>query len=111
MFYHNTNFKGGSVFRGRVKYLVRRYGSKLRSTILKVPHHGSKTSSTARFINAVKPEVAIISAGVLNRFHHPAKKVIERYKKNNIKIYRTDLDGAITITTDGLRYKIKTFVE
>ena len=92
------------------EYLVRKYGNKLRSTILKVPHHGSKTSSTTRFINAVNPEVAVISAGFLNRFHHPAKKVIERYKKNSVVIYRTDLDGAITITTDGLKYKITTYI-
>lgn len=93
------------------EFLVKQYGSKLRSTILKVPHHGSKTSSTNSFINAVKPKVVVISAGVLNRFHHPAKKVVERYKRRNIKIFRTDLHGAVTITTDGLKYNIKTFIE
>tara|TARA_B100000315_G_scaffold158829_1_gene147408 strand:- start:12872 stop:14557 length:1686 start_codon:yes stop_codon:yes gene_type:complete len=93
------------------EYLVRQYGNKLRSTILKVPHHGSKTSSTTRFINAVKPKVAIISAGFLNSFQHPAKKVIERYEKYSTKIYRTDRDGAITITTDGVKYKIKTYID
>ena len=92
------------------EYLVKKNAGKLRATILKVPHHGSKTSSTVRFINAVKPQVAVISAGRLNRFRHPAKEVIQRYEKNNVKIYRTDLDGAVTITTDGLEYEIKTFV-
>ena len=93
------------------EYLVRLHGNKLRSTILKVPHHGSKTSSTTSFIKAVKPEVAIISAGYMNRFQHPAKKVVDRYKKNSIKFHRTDLEGAITITTDGLKYKIKTYID
>lgn len=93
------------------EYLVKRYGDKLRSTILKVPHHGSRTSSTNHFLNAISPEVAVISVGALNRYRHPAKRVIERYKKNNIKILRTDLNGAITITTDGLKYKVGIFVK
>lgn len=92
------------------EYLVKKYGHELQATILKVPHHGSKTSSTHSFLNAVKPAVGIISVGALNSYHHPAKQTLERYKKNNIKIFRTDLNGAITITTDGVKYKIDTFM-
>jgi len=92
-------------------FLVKKYGDELHSTILKAPHHGSKTSSTTAFLKAVNPEVAVFPVGALNRYRHPSKQVINRYKKNNIRIFRTDLNGATTISTDGLKYYIETFIE
>ncbi|MFN8674538.1 MAG: DNA internalization-related competence protein ComEC/Rec2 [Candidatus Sericytochromatia bacterium] len=73
----------------------------LKSTILKVPHHGSKTSSTEDFLEKVKPELAIISVGKNNVYKHPANEVLERLNKINTKILRTDLDGGIIIETNG----------
>jgi competence protein ComEC len=71
--------------------------NELHSTVLKVPHHGSKTSSTAQFIAAVHPEVAVISDGYLNRFHFPSEQVLDRYAESGATVLRTDLDGAVTI--------------
>jgi competence protein ComEC len=75
-------------------------GVDLRSTVLKVPHHGSKTSSTAEFIEAVHPAAAVISVGYMNRFHFPAPQVIDRYDQAGVNTFRTDLDGAVmTVAT------------
>ena len=85
-------------------------GYELQSQIIKVPHHGSTTSSSLKFIRRVKPEIAIILAGRDNRFEHPHIETIRRYKKIGSKIYRTDIHGAIIIYTDGKQYKIKTLL-
>jgi competence protein ComEC len=75
----------------------------LRSTILKVPHHGSRTSSTAAFLDAVSPRHAVVSAGYDNRFGMPHAEVIDRYRERGTRIWRTDQDGAIVfrIAADG----------
>ncbi len=77
----------------------------LRAQVLKVPHHGSRSSSGAAFVAAVRPEVALISAGYQNHFHHPHLEVLERYEASGIRLLRTDLDGAISVemTADGMR--------
>lgn len=75
----------------------------LRSEILKVPHHGSDTSSSAQFIDAVRPRFAIYSLGQRNQFQLPHREVVERYKERNCKQLRTDQLGAITVKSDGKR--------
>jgi competence protein ComEC len=67
----------------------------LKSTLLLVPHHGSKTSSSAAFLDAVQPKIAIVQAGYRNRFGHPASSVIDRYKERNIKVIDTAHCGAL----------------
>jgi competence protein ComEC len=89
--------------------LVRMAGDKLKSTFLIAPHHGSKTSSTEAFLDKVRPEYVIISAGYMNQFNLPNLSVLERYKKKDYKIYRTDLNGAIYITTDGKSFEIEAY--
>jgi competence protein ComEC len=69
--------------------------------VLKVGHHGSKTSSIAPFLDAVSPEVAIVSAGYENSFGHPHPDVIKRLEARHAAILRTDLDGLVTVSTDG----------
>lgn len=69
----------------------------LNSTILKVAHHGSKSSSTQNFIEKVNPKIALIGVGKNNTFGHPNEGVIERLEKINAKIYRTDRTGEIII--------------
>lgn len=86
---------------------VNRYGNGLRSTVLKLPHHGSSESSSVPFLNSVMPEVAIISCGRNNPFGHPGKDVLARVEKMGTKIYRTDIDGAICIISDGKSYRIR----
>ncbi len=73
----------------------------LKAKILKVAHHGSKYAITQDFVDRVKPEVAIISCGDWNRYGHPSQVVLDRLKAANVKLYRTDLQGEITITTKG----------
>jgi competence protein ComEC len=67
----------------------------LKSTVLLVPHHGSKTSSSAAFLDAVQPQLAVVQAGYRNRFGHPAASVMERYKERNIKVIDTAHCGAL----------------
>ena len=82
----------------------------LNSTVLKVAHHGSKTSSTKDFLNAVNPQYAIIGVGKNNNFGHPADITIQNLETKNIRIYRTDEMGEITILTNGNTIKfVKTF--
>jgi competence protein ComEC len=73
----------------------------LQSRVLKISHHGSKYASSGDFLNRVKPEVAIVSCGAWNRYGHPAQAVLDRLRAANVKLYRTDLQGEITITTRG----------
>jgi competence protein ComEC len=77
--------------------------------ILKVPHHGSATSSSPEFLRLLQPDIAVISAGRGNTFGHPAAVVLERYRNLGAAIYRTDRDGAILIETDGFTVRIGTF--
>ena len=75
----------------------------LRAHIVKVPHHGSKTSSSAEFLDAVRPEYAVFSIGQGNRYRFPSKMVVERYRERGCRILRTDWLGAIRLRTDGRR--------
>ncbi|HEV3011143.1 MAG TPA: ComEC/Rec2 family competence protein, partial [Burkholderiales bacterium] len=68
-----------------------------RTDVLLVPHHGSRTSSSAEFIAAVAPTWAVVPAGYRNRFGHPAREVLERYAGAGVRVLRTDLDGAVSV--------------
>ena len=81
-----------------------------RRRILKVGHHGSRTSTSRELLEHWRPEIAIISAGRGNTFGHPAPEVLRRLDSIGAAIYRTDLDGQVTIDTDGDRVRIRTFV-
>ena len=83
----------------------------LKSDILKIPHHGSKTSSTDKFLECVNPKIALIGVGK-NNFGHPSEEVIERLKSKNIKVYRTDLNGEIEIRVNNKnRINVKTLIK
>ena len=73
----------------------------LKANVVKVAHHGSKYATSEEFVKRVKLEAAIISDGAWNRYGHPAQVVLDRLKAANAKVYRTDLQGEITITTKG----------
>ncbi len=81
----------------------------VKSTVLKVAHHGSKTSSSLEFLRAVNPICAVICVGYGNNFGHPRAEVLENLEKINAKIYRTDKNGLIKFTTDGKKLTTSTF--
>lgn len=83
------------------EYLVRLYGDTLRCDVLKVGHHGSRTSSSPGFVKAVSPAYGIISAGKDNTYGHPHQEVMDTLKSFGVKILRTDELGTITFVTDG----------
>jgi competence protein ComEC len=76
----------------------RALGQPVAADVLKVPHHGSRTSSTAELVEAVAPDVAVMSLGWQNRFRFPAAEVVARYQAAGARVLRTDRDGAITFT-------------
>lgn len=81
----------------------------LRADIVKVPHHGSDTSSGAPLIRQLGPAAAIVSAGRDNLFGHPHPSVLDRYESHSVRVLRTDLDGAIEIRSDGRRTWIRSW--
>lgn len=94
------------------KQIVSKYkNEELKSNILKVAHHGSKTSSTNEFINKVKPQISIIGVGENNKFGHPNMQTLQMLQIYGSKIYRTDVTGEITIKVNKKgKVRIKTHV-
>src|SRR5262249_39258411 len=84
-------------------------GTELHADILKVGHHGSKTSSTDAFLDRVQPEYAILSVGERSRFGHPHPEVVQRYLNRGVKLFQTGRDGMVTAETDGQVLEVKTF--
>lgn len=96
------------------KAILKKYSKNLnilKSDILKVAHHGSKTSSITEFIEKIKPKYAIIGVGEDNKFGHPSDGTIQNLEKENIRIYRTDKMGEIEIKTNGKEIKINEFLK
>ena len=83
--------------------------AEIDSDVLKVSHHGSKTSSSEEFIKSVSPQIAVISAGIGNKYGHPHQEVLELLEKYDIKVSRTDKDGDIKIISDGKNYEVSNF--
>ena len=93
------------------EYRMMREGYSLKSDLLKVPHHGSASSSSPDFLERVKPAYAIFTVGERNIGHLPNPEVMKRYRQIGSRIFRTDRDGAITVITDGEKIEIKTFTK
>ena len=85
----------GDIEKQAEDHLINKYDENLAATILVAPHHGSKTSSSSRFINAVNPELVLFSAGYRNRYNFPNEDIIDRYESRGIHIYDTAVSGAI----------------
>jgi len=76
------------------------------SQVLKIAHHGSKNSSSEDFLAEVQPEIAIISCGLNNSYHHPHQEVLDKLEKFGIKVLRTDQNGDVKIISDGINLTI-----
>ena len=87
----------GDIEKPSEQKLIQRYAKNLASTVLIAPHHGSKTSSTQAFINAVKPNIVLFPTGYLNRYHFPNQAVLKRYAGIDAKMYSTAKSGAIFV--------------
>lgn len=85
--------------------LITSYGSLVRSTVLKAAHHGSSSSGTGQFLRAVRPELAVMSVGSLNRFGHPSPDVVKRLEELGCVVRRTDTEGCVMIRTEGRRWE------
>ena len=83
-------------------------GLNSKADVLKIGHHGSKTSTCENFLTAVNPKYAIISVGKNNSYNHPNKATMDRLESKNIPVYRTDENGTIIVTSDGKNIAFKT---
>jgi competence protein ComEC len=84
-------------------------GDEVAATVLKVPHHGSATSSSDGFVEAVHPRLAVISDGYRNRFHFPSPAVVDRYRGDGAVVMRTDVDGAVMVDSGRARMSIRAY--
>jgi beta-lactamase superfamily II metal-dependent hydrolase len=83
-------------------------GAPLRATVLKVAHHGSRYASSAPFLRAVGARIAVVSVGAGNRYHHPAAATLDRLARAGATVYRTDMDGDVTVESDGTSARVRT---
>jgi competence protein ComEC len=101
----------GDIMAAAEEELVGMAGRKLDSTVLIAPHHGSRSSSSTSFLGEVNPEVVVISCGRRSRFKLPHPFILKKYQDNGYAIFRTDLNGAISLSTNGQQLEIKPFFE
>ena len=106
VFGQNSFLFTGDAFKSVERKIVER-GLAINSNVLKVGHHGSKTSSAKEFIESVFPEVAVIQAGKNNPYGHPHQETLEVLEEYDITVLRTDIDGDIKIMSNGLNYRIE----
>ncbi len=99
----------GDVERSAEAALVQQRGEGLRADVLKVAHHGSRTSSTEGFLRAVRPWLSVVSAGRGNRFGHPHADVIERLSAHSTHVLRVDRVGGVRVLSDGERLRVDAF--
>ncbi len=97
----------GDISEKAERWLVEQ-GADLKAQVLKSPHHGSKTSSSPEFLEAVAPRDILISSGFANYFHHPHKRVMRRYGQTGARVWNTAENGALHLITDGRTYQIET---
>ncbi|MCE5264094.1 MAG: DNA internalization-related competence protein ComEC/Rec2 [Deltaproteobacteria bacterium] len=108
--YGNARFILPSDMTQGVESLLVRAGVDLQGEVIFVPHHGSNRSSSAPFVEKVKPRIAVISCGAENIFGFPHPDVLRRYEAVQAQVYRTDRSGAVTVTTDGQKIAVDLFM-
>lgn len=101
--------EGDGVYSAEYTALARNTADKFRSTVIKVPHHGSLSSLSDAFLSAVSPKYAVISVGEGNDYAHPHQSTLNKLKNSNVEVFRTDLLGTIHISLDGENASITPF--
>lgn len=106
--YGTTSFLfTGDIERG-AEYALAARGALAPVDVLKVPHHGSRTSTSLRLLAAVRPELAIISVGADNRYGHPVPEVLDRLEQSGAQVLRTDMHGRVTVVSNGAQTTVQT---
>ena len=106
--YNQTSFLlTGDIGKDAEREILENSGE-IKCQILKSPHHGSRSSSSKDFLDRIDPQIVMISLGEGNRYGFPHKEILERYKDFGAKVFRTDLHGAIEISSDGRRISVRT---
>lgn len=98
---------GSDIERSTEKRLLAEHADKLPATLLIVPHHGSKSSSSEAFVQATQPRYAVFTVGYRNRFHHPHPDTLERYRTVGSELLRSDSDGALIIEMDAQNFTVE----
>jgi len=106
MAFRRVGFLFAGDIEGESERALVRGKARLQATVLKVPHHGRAGSSMPAFVRAVSPEVAVISCRSFGREKVPAAAVLDVYRQARARVYRTDINGAVTVTTDGCSYEV-----
>ena len=101
----------GDIETAAERNLLKSYGKGLKSDVLQIPHHGSKTSSTERFLAATRPRYAALSRGVLNRFNHPDPAVVARYQEHGAQLADTATDGQLSYQSLREGWEVGSFAE
>jgi len=109
--FKNINLLLAGDIEREAEYQMMRKGHPLKADLLKIPHHGSASSSSPAFLEKVRPAYAILSVGERNIGHLPNPEVMKRYQLIGANVFRTDRHGAITVITDGETIEIKTFTK
>lgn len=104
--YNNISFLFTGDAEELAEYNILNTGYNISSNVLKVGHHGSYTSTTDEFLNAINPQYVVISCGKNNRYGHPHKETLQKLKNSNREIFRTDEDGTIIFSTTGENLKV-----
>lgn len=102
----NTFLLTGDTEKENEAKMMDKYGISLQSDLIKLAHHGSSTSNTPAFLDAVNPQLAVASCGYKNKYSHPHKEVLQYLEENDIPIYRTDEQGNIIVYSDGQKLSI-----
>ncbi|HEX8845889.1 MAG TPA: ComEC/Rec2 family competence protein [Pyrinomonadaceae bacterium] len=108
---HRVFLLTGDIEKETEAAIANEHGGDLHCDVLKVAHHGSRTSSTDRFVQATQTSFAIISVGLNSVFGHPHQEVLERWRANGARILTTGQSGTITISTDGIDLRVETYVK
>ena len=105
----NSVLLTGDIDKKSESRLLQLHAKQLPAILLVVPHHGSMSSSTAAFVNAVHPRYAVFTSGYLNRFGHPKEEVVDRYRAVGSEILRSDEDGAVGVEMNAQGLKLERY--